>query len=111
MNATLTSNQFFYSENQTMTFSYTRFPVNKINVEKIFKIMRKLLFILSFHILKLENLTEIEQESMVLVPLGLCNQTGIAQVTRSSAVAVVCSSAPRRPCPAGRLLVCRTVAL
>jgi hypothetical protein len=27
-----------------MIFSYTRFPVNKINVEKIFKIMRKSLF-------------------------------------------------------------------
>jgi hypothetical protein len=27
-----------------MTFSYTRFPVNIINVEKFFKIMRKLLF-------------------------------------------------------------------
>jgi hypothetical protein len=37
MNATLTSNHFFYSENQTMTFSYTRFSVNKINVEKFFK--------------------------------------------------------------------------
>jgi hypothetical protein len=43
MNATLTSNHF-YSENQTMTFSYNRFPVNKINVEKIFEIMIKLLF-------------------------------------------------------------------
>jgi hypothetical protein len=32
-----------------MTFSYTRFPVNKINVEKIFKIMRKLLFNYSFY--------------------------------------------------------------
>jgi hypothetical protein len=34
----------FNSENQTITFSYTRFPVNKINIEKIFKIMRKWLF-------------------------------------------------------------------
>jgi hypothetical protein len=32
-----------------MTFSHTRFPVNKINVEKIFKIMRKLLFNYSFY--------------------------------------------------------------
>jgi hypothetical protein len=32
-----------------MIFSYTRFPVNKINVEKIFKIMRKLLFNYSFY--------------------------------------------------------------
>jgi hypothetical protein len=40
---------FFYSENQTMTFSYTRFHVNKINVEKISKIMRKLLFNYSFY--------------------------------------------------------------
>jgi hypothetical protein len=39
----------FYLENQTMTFSYTRFPVNKINVEKKFKIMRKLLFNYSFY--------------------------------------------------------------
>jgi hypothetical protein len=34
----------FNSEKQTMTFSYTRFPVNKINVEKNHKIMRKSLF-------------------------------------------------------------------
>jgi hypothetical protein len=40
---------FFYSENQTITFSHTRFPVNKINVEKIFKITRKLLFNYSFY--------------------------------------------------------------
>jgi hypothetical protein len=32
-----------------MTFSYTRFPVNKINVEKNFKFMRKLLFNYSFY--------------------------------------------------------------
>jgi hypothetical protein len=32
-----------------MIFSYTRFPVNKINVEKIFKIMRKSLFSYSFY--------------------------------------------------------------
>jgi hypothetical protein len=41
---------YFYSKNQTMTFfSYTRFPVNKINVEKIFKIMRKFLCNYSFY--------------------------------------------------------------
>jgi hypothetical protein len=34
----------FYSGNQTMTFSYTIFPVNKIECWKIFKIMRKSLF-------------------------------------------------------------------
>jgi hypothetical protein len=34
----------FNSENQTKVFSYTIFSVNKINVEKIFKIKRKLLF-------------------------------------------------------------------
>jgi hypothetical protein len=47
----------FKSENQTMTFSHTRFPVNKINVEKKIKMMRKLLFnfFLSIHILKFEN--------------------------------------------------------
>jgi hypothetical protein len=39
----------FNLENQTMTFSYTRFPVNKINVEKNFKIMRKFLFNYSFY--------------------------------------------------------------
>jgi hypothetical protein len=39
----------FNSENQTKTFSYTRFPVNKITVEKIFKIMRKSLFNYSFY--------------------------------------------------------------
>jgi hypothetical protein len=32
-----------------MTFSYTRFPVNKIKIEKIFKIMRKSLFNYSFY--------------------------------------------------------------
>jgi hypothetical protein len=31
-------------ENQTKDFSYTVFPVKKINVGKKFKIMRKLLF-------------------------------------------------------------------
>jgi hypothetical protein len=40
---------YFYSENQTMIFSYTKFLVNKINVEKVFKIMRKLLFNYSFY--------------------------------------------------------------
>jgi hypothetical protein len=39
----------FNLENQTMTFSYTRFPVNKINVEINFKIMRKSLFSYSFY--------------------------------------------------------------
>jgi hypothetical protein len=44
MNATLTSNQFIFIQKiKQWFFSYTRFPVNKINVEKIFKIMRKLL--------------------------------------------------------------------
>jgi hypothetical protein len=44
-----THNFLFNLENQTMDFSYTRFPVNKINVEKIFKIVRKLLFNYSFY--------------------------------------------------------------
>jgi hypothetical protein len=36
------SKPFFYSENQTMTaFSYTRFPVNKINVEKFILKLRE----------------------------------------------------------------------
>jgi hypothetical protein len=48
MNATHKTN-LFNSENQTMIFSYTRFPVNKINVDNIFKIMRKLLFNYSFY--------------------------------------------------------------
>jgi hypothetical protein len=34
----------FNSENQTKDFSYTIFPVKKINVGKVLKIMRKLLF-------------------------------------------------------------------
>jgi hypothetical protein len=38
-----------------MTFSYTRFPVNKINVGKILKLWEnRYLIILSIHILKLE---------------------------------------------------------
>jgi hypothetical protein len=39
----------FNSENQTIICPHTRFPVNKINVEKIFKTMRKLLFNYSFY--------------------------------------------------------------
>jgi hypothetical protein len=42
MNATV--NFVLTSENQTKDFSYTIFPVKKINVGKKFKIMRKLLF-------------------------------------------------------------------
>jgi hypothetical protein len=43
MNATL--NFLFDLENQTKDFfSYTIFPVKKINIGKFFKIMRKLLF-------------------------------------------------------------------
>jgi hypothetical protein len=49
MNATSHRTNLFNSENQTINFSYTRFPVNKINVEKIFKIMRKVLFNYSFY--------------------------------------------------------------
>jgi hypothetical protein len=45
MNATLTSNQFIFIQKiKQWFFSYTRFLVNKINVEKNFKIMRKSLF-------------------------------------------------------------------
>jgi hypothetical protein len=40
---------FFIQKIKQWFFSYTRFPVNKINVEKTFKIMRKLLFIYSFY--------------------------------------------------------------
>jgi hypothetical protein len=39
----------FNLENQTMDFSYTIFTVKKINVGKILKIMRKLLFNYSFY--------------------------------------------------------------
>jgi hypothetical protein len=50
MNATLTSNQFIFIQKiKQWLFSYTRFPINKINVKKIFKIMRKLLFNFSFY--------------------------------------------------------------
>jgi hypothetical protein len=35
---------YLIQKNQTKAFSYTIFPVKKINVEKNFKIMRKLLF-------------------------------------------------------------------
>jgi hypothetical protein len=49
MNATLKSNHFLFRKPNNDFISYTRFPVNKINVEKIFKIMRKLLFNYSFY--------------------------------------------------------------
>jgi hypothetical protein len=35
---------FLFRKSNNDFFSYTRFPVNKINVEKILKIMRKSLF-------------------------------------------------------------------
>jgi hypothetical protein len=43
------SQLLFNLENQTKDFSYTIFPVKKINVGKIFKIMRKSLFNYSFY--------------------------------------------------------------
>jgi hypothetical protein len=47
---------YFYSENQTMNFSYTIFPVNKINVEKIYKLRANhCLIILSIHIPRFEE--------------------------------------------------------
>jgi hypothetical protein len=47
MNATL--NFVLTSEKQTRDFSYTIFPVKKINVGNFFKIMRNLLFNYSFY--------------------------------------------------------------
>jgi hypothetical protein len=44
-----TLNLLFNLENQTKDFSYTIFPVKKINVGKNFKIMRKSLFNYSFY--------------------------------------------------------------
>jgi hypothetical protein len=44
-----THNFLFDSKNQTMTFSYTRFLVKKINVGIFLKIMRKSLFNYSFY--------------------------------------------------------------
>jgi hypothetical protein len=45
----------FNLENQTKDFSYTIFPVKKINVGKILKLWEnRYLIILSIHILKLE---------------------------------------------------------
>jgi hypothetical protein len=49
MNATHIYILFNSEKNQTMTFSYTRFLVNKINVEKFLKIMKKSLFNYSFY--------------------------------------------------------------
>jgi hypothetical protein len=43
------SQLLFNLENQTKDFSYTIFPVKKINVGKNFKIMRKSLFNYSFY--------------------------------------------------------------
>jgi hypothetical protein len=43
------SQLLFNLENQTKDFSYTIFPVKKINVGKILKIMIKLLFNYSFY--------------------------------------------------------------
>jgi hypothetical protein len=48
-------NFYLILENQTMNFSYTIFPVKKINVGKILKFREnRYLIILSIHILKLE---------------------------------------------------------
>jgi hypothetical protein len=48
-------NFLFNLENQTKDFSYTIFPVKKINVGKILKLREnRYLIILSIHILKLE---------------------------------------------------------
>jgi hypothetical protein len=44
-----THNFYLILENETMDFSYTIFLVKKINVGKILKIMRKLLFNYSFY--------------------------------------------------------------
>jgi hypothetical protein len=53
MNAT--HNFLFNLENQTKDFSYTIFPVKKINVGKILKLSEnRYLIIISIHILKLE---------------------------------------------------------
>jgi hypothetical protein len=53
MNATLST--LFHSENQIKDFSYTIFPINKINVGKFLKLLENCyLIILSIHILKLE---------------------------------------------------------
>jgi hypothetical protein len=50
------STNLFNSEKQSMIFSYTIFPVMKINVEKILKLRENhCLVILSIHILKLGN--------------------------------------------------------
>jgi hypothetical protein len=50
-----THNFLFNLENQTKDFSYTTFPVKKINVGKILKLWENCyLIILSIHILKLE---------------------------------------------------------
>jgi hypothetical protein len=49
------SQLLFNLENQTMDFSYTIFPVKKINVGKILKLWEhRYLNILAIHILKLE---------------------------------------------------------
>jgi pSer/pThr/pTyr-binding forkhead associated (FHA) protein len=49
MNATLIEPIYLIQNNNQRFFSYTIFPVNKINVEKILKITRKLLFNYSFY--------------------------------------------------------------
>jgi hypothetical protein len=51
-----TLNHLFNFRKSGKPFSYTIFRVSKINVEKFFKVMRKLLFNYSFYyILKLGN--------------------------------------------------------
>jgi hypothetical protein len=68
-------NNLFNSENQTMTFPYTIFPINKINVEKNFKIMRKPLFNCSFYshpkIWKFQGVTSMAAGSISSHPLSL----------------------------------------
>jgi hypothetical protein len=64
MNATLIEPIYLIQKNNQRFFSYTIFPVNKINVEKFFKIMRKLLFNYSFYshpeIGKFQGVTAVE---------------------------------------------------
>jgi hypothetical protein len=65
MNATLIEPIYLIQKNNQRFFSYTIFPVNKINVEQIFKIMRKLLFNYSLYshpeIEKFQGVTQVSK--------------------------------------------------
>jgi hypothetical protein len=78
MNATHIEPSYLFQKIKQRFFSYTRFLVNKINVEKIFKIMRKLLFNYSFY-----SQPEIGKFQGVTNPQFATRSMGVAETSPS----------------------------